>query len=213
MRKKKNRFLLFIASCLPGCGEMYLGFMKRGVSLLTLFVLGMMVAMITNLGVLAMIPMILWAYSFFESNNLGALDDEQFYTVEDKYMFGLDAVEIDSMKNSIMGKYRKVVAIALVLLGLNLLWNEICDILYSIFRTFGVSDILYQMVYHIGNSVTRIAIGIAIIWIGIRLVKGKKVELEESEKTEYVNPAEVVIEARSIEVNKEEKAGEVGDGK
>ena len=30
----KNGFLLFIASCLSGCGQMYQGYMKRGVSLL-----------------------------------------------------------------------------------------------------------------------------------------------------------------------------------
>ena len=35
----KNGFLLFIASCLSGCGQMYQGYMKRGVSLLLAFVL------------------------------------------------------------------------------------------------------------------------------------------------------------------------------
>ncbi|MBO5209899.1 MAG: hypothetical protein J6B68_11265 [Lachnospiraceae bacterium] len=186
MKRKKNRFLLFCISWLPGCGEMYLGFMKRGVSLLTLFSLGMMVAIITNMGVLSLIPVILWAYSFFEANNLGGLPDEEFHRVEDKYMFGLDSMEMDSIKNSLMGKYRKGLAIVLILLGINLLWNVICDILYDIFYMFELSDYFYEITSSIGNGVTRVAIGVAIIWFGVKLIKGKKVELEEAEKVEEI---------------------------
>ena len=35
--KRKHGILLFLASCIPGCGEMYQGYMKRGVSILTAF--------------------------------------------------------------------------------------------------------------------------------------------------------------------------------
>lgn len=37
MRKKKNAFMTFVFSFIPGCAEMYWGFMKNGVSLLALF--------------------------------------------------------------------------------------------------------------------------------------------------------------------------------
>ena len=37
MIRKKGSFLTFCFSMLPGAGEMYLGFMKRGASLMTLF--------------------------------------------------------------------------------------------------------------------------------------------------------------------------------
>ena len=37
--KKKNRFLTFCFSMLPGAAEMYMGFMKTGVSLMSLFML------------------------------------------------------------------------------------------------------------------------------------------------------------------------------
>ena len=42
MKKKKNRFLLFCFSFLPGAGEMYLGFMKTGISLLSIFAICVM---------------------------------------------------------------------------------------------------------------------------------------------------------------------------
>ena len=36
----RNGFLLFISSCLSGCGQMYQGYMKRGLSLLLAFCQG-----------------------------------------------------------------------------------------------------------------------------------------------------------------------------
>ena len=35
--RELNGFWLFVSSCLPGCGQMYQGYMKRGASLLVLF--------------------------------------------------------------------------------------------------------------------------------------------------------------------------------
>ncbi|MDD6812222.1 MAG: hypothetical protein PUD93_10205 [Lachnospiraceae bacterium] len=183
MRKKKNRFLLFLCSWIPGAGEMYLGFMKRGVSLLGLFIVGMMIAIFTNLGVLALLPMIVYAYSFFEANNLGALGDEEFYKVEDKYLFGLDEKELGSVKDSLLGKYRKGVAVILILLGINLLWDVVCGILRDIFYDYAFYTYIYQITSAIGNAATKTAIGVIIIWLGVKLVQGKKVELEEKEKT------------------------------
>lgn len=36
MPKQKRGFLLFICSLIPGAGEMYLGFFKQGISIMTL---------------------------------------------------------------------------------------------------------------------------------------------------------------------------------
>lgn len=37
MQKQKKGFLLFISSLIPGAGEMYMGFFKQGISIMTLF--------------------------------------------------------------------------------------------------------------------------------------------------------------------------------
>lgn len=184
MRKKKSKFLLFCSSCIPGCGEMYLGFMKRGISLLTLFTLGTIITGYSNSGIFAFIPIVLWAYSFFEANNLGGMTDEEFYKAEDKYLFGLDEIEMDSVKNTLLGKYHKVFAFVLILLGLNLLWNVICDVLYDIFDIIGVSEVVSHITYEVGDSITRVIIAAVIIWLGVKLIKGKQVELDEAEKEE-----------------------------
>ena len=41
--KKKSRFLTFCFSLLPGAGEMYMGFMRMGLSLMLLFILSFMI--------------------------------------------------------------------------------------------------------------------------------------------------------------------------
>ncbi len=39
MTRKKNGFLTFIFSLLPGAGEMYMGFFKQGMSIMAIFFL------------------------------------------------------------------------------------------------------------------------------------------------------------------------------
>ena len=39
---KKNALLTFIFACIPGAGQMYYGYMKRGLSLITFFCLFIM---------------------------------------------------------------------------------------------------------------------------------------------------------------------------
>ena len=64
-RKRKSGFLTFCFSFLPGAGEMYLGFMKMGVSLMSLF-LGIIIASILlNLGIIMFAEVVIWFYSFF----------------------------------------------------------------------------------------------------------------------------------------------------
>lgn len=65
---KKNALLTFIFACVPGAGQMYYGYMQRGLSLITLFcgcfILG---ALASPLVVTAFI---VWMYSFFDTYDL-----------------------------------------------------------------------------------------------------------------------------------------------
>ena len=45
---KKNAFLTFIFACIPGAGQMYYGYMKRGTSLLVYFCLFIMLGAIIS---------------------------------------------------------------------------------------------------------------------------------------------------------------------
>ena len=65
---KKNGFLTFLFACIPGAGQMYYGYMQRGLSLLALFCLGFGLSAI--IGPLVLICPIVWMYSFFDTYDL-----------------------------------------------------------------------------------------------------------------------------------------------
>ena len=90
-RKKKSGFLTFCFSFLPGAGEMYLGFMKMGASLMGMFFALIGVAYALNLPVLFFGIIVEWFYSFFHVHNLAGLTDEEFLSIEDGFLFRLDA--------------------------------------------------------------------------------------------------------------------------
>lgn len=58
MTKKRNGFLRFCCSLLPGAGEMYMGFMKMGLSLMSMFFGIIVAASIFELGPLAVLAVI-----------------------------------------------------------------------------------------------------------------------------------------------------------
>ena len=68
---------------------MYMGFMKMGLSLMSMFFGIIVAASIFELGPLAVLAVIAWFYSFFHVHNLAGLSDEEFYAVEDEYLFHL----------------------------------------------------------------------------------------------------------------------------
>lgn len=65
---KKNGFLTFIFACIPGAGQMYYGYMQRGLSLITMFIACFIVGAIINK--LAALAIIVWMYSFFDTYDL-----------------------------------------------------------------------------------------------------------------------------------------------
>lgn len=182
MQKKKNRFLLFIWSLIPGAGEMYLGFMKMGVSLMLGFALLVLLPAVTYIDALAVFPVVMYIYSFFHANNLGTLSDEEFYAAKDQYLFGMEGVDgIEKIRVGISARYKKVTAVAMIVIGVIMLWNMIYDWLVHI---FGWNNFYVTQIRFFTNRIPRVVIAIAVIWIGCRLIRGKKIErIEEEEIT------------------------------
>ena len=95
MTKKKNRLFTFFCSLIPGAGEMYLGFFKHGLSVMTLFFLLMFFSSMLFPPLMFLAP-VLWFYSFFHVNHLITLPDDEFYMIEDDYFFHVDRFIQDS---------------------------------------------------------------------------------------------------------------------
>lgn len=175
MTKKKSGFWTFLFSLIPGAGEMYMGFMRMGVSLMGLFWGIIALSFLTSTGFLVQVDVIVWFYSFFHAHNLRAMDDEDFYALEDHYLLPVD-MDQEFWNKITITKYRRILAGILILFGVAVLWNGLLDLLYWI-----LPDYIWKYVSSISSYIPQFVLGIGIIAVGLLLIRGKKQELLEEE--------------------------------
>lgn len=174
MTQKKNGFWRFLFSLLPGAGEMYMGFMKMGLSLMTMFFGIVAVATVLEIGPLMFLAVIAWFYSFFHVHNLAGMPDEEFYAVEDEYLFKLS--ESEAQGRELVRTYRKVIAIILIVLGVVMTWKG----LFRMLDRYLPSG-LWNIINDIGYRLPQLVVGIAIIVLGVYMIQGKKQQLDHTE--------------------------------
>lgn len=172
MIRKKNGFFVFCCSLIPGAGEMYMGFMKRGISLMSLFFLLIFLATWLRFDTLLFAIPIIWFYGFFHTHNLRSMPEEEFYAMEDTY---IDFPGFFHSKKLLQQKYHKIFAITLILIGVSILWNNMWNLLWQV-----IPDMYYYEISRILDSIPQIIIGIAIIVLGVYLIRGKNRELNET---------------------------------
>ena len=190
--KKKSRFLTFCFSLMPGAGEMYMGFMRMGLSLMLLFILAFMIPAALRLDVLTVLAFVIWFYGFFHANHLVSLTDEEFAKVEDEYLFGMDAI---AGGKDFVKKYRKGVAVVLIASGVLLLWNTLTDLAGRF-----LPQIVCDAMRIVGNYAPRMLVAVVIIFIGIRMIQGRKEQLADLEQENGTDTA------KGTETAKEEHA-------
>lgn len=176
-----NGCKFFIASCIPGCGQMYLGYMKRGVSLIAVFSGVLALAIFMEMGALAVLLVPVWLYSFFDGYNLRRRLEGDVIESEaepDAYLFGLPALDSKRL-TELLGKRHSVIGWALVLLGGYALWQEVMG---RIFRN--ISSELY---YFMRWEVPRIAVTVFVILLGIWFIRGPRKQ-EPDEEAAFVPP-------------------------
>ncbi len=174
MTRKKSGFLTFCFSLIPGAGEMYMGFMKQGISIMAIFWSLIFFASFLNVGPMLFILPILWCYSFFNVHNIRGMSDEEFYALEDDYLFHLDSA---LNQGRWKGKQSNLLAAGLIIAGVVILWNYIGDCM-----RWMLPDSVYWIMM---DSVPQVVIALLLIWAGVYLIRGKKKELDDkAEKQE-----------------------------
>jgi len=174
MRKKKSKFLTFCFSMLPGAGHMFIGFMKMGLSLMAAFFFVIFLSSWLNIGPLVFILPLIWFYSFFDCMNKRYSTDEEFLLLEDNYLFSLE--ELVKIDKGIFKKHRLFTGILLLLLGVYLIWN---NILHSLSRY--LPNEVYNAIFSMTRVAPQIILGVAIIFVGAKLISGKKKEFDSND--------------------------------
>ena len=173
--RQKHGLLLFLTSCVPGCGEMYQGYMKRGMSILTIFCGIFALAVLLEIGALAVLMLPVWLFSFFDSYNLRA-QTEADATPADAYLFCLSDMDSRRM-NDLLRKRHSLVGWGLVLLGVYVLFETVAGRLVNIICEYLGEWWLYEIVM---RDLPRLAVTVGIIALGVWFIRGpKKAQVED----------------------------------
>ena len=180
---KKNGILTLLFACIPGAGQMYQGYMKRGLSLITLFFLCIMAGML--LEPLVLTALIVWMYSFFDTFNLRA----QFIAgtaPADDYLVHFNTK--DARLTLFFRDSHKLVGWALIALGAMVAYqNIIMRVLGDVMWRWGQNSPFFRAVYLMLDELPEVVVCVALIICGVWLVrgpKGKKVHRKKAEEPE-----------------------------
>ncbi len=165
---KKNGFLTFCFAFVPGAGQMYQGYMKRGLSLILLCCLdGVLGSLVEPL---LFFLLVIWMYSFFDTFNLRS----QLLTgtaPADDYLVHLGH---DVTFERLLTRRHKLLGWGLVALGVYALYeNLLMDFLRELYWSLDKSR-LVRAVYGVMDRVPGVIVCLALIALGVWLVRGPK---------------------------------------
>ena len=187
---KKNGILTLLFAFVPGAGQMYQGYMKRGLSLITLFCVGIMAGVLL-LEPLAIPALIVWMYSFFDTFNLRAQIIAENAPADD-YLVHINWK--DKRMQDFMMDSHKLLGWGLIALGaMEAYQTIIMRVFGDVMWRWGQNNPFFRAVYLMLDELPEIVICVALIVCGLWLVRGpkgkknrKKPELPQDEDfTEY----------------------------
>lgn len=179
---RKSGFLLFLCSCIPGCGQMYQGYMKRGVSLLGMCCAIIAISSFLGIGELAILLPVIWIYSFFDSYNLRSFPEDA--PMPDEYLFGLS--DLDNQRlSALCQKRHSIIGWILVGVGVYVFYNTVIGRLMNMLVNYYEGFFwLHSLIMY---TLPRAVVTILIICLGVWFIRGPKPKEEESEYT-FVPP-------------------------
>jgi len=201
----KNPFLLFLSACIPGCGQMYEGYMKRGVSIMSMFVLIIGLATWLYFGQLALALPVLWLYSFFDTYNIRrALQNGT--AAPDTYPLGLSHMDQEQLSR-LLAKRHSLIGWALVILGLYGLWQAMANY----FSNF-LSDLFGIDFYRLVNyQLPKLVTFLLVIALGIWFIRGPKHSADD-EFTGFTPPSNATSDAKASSAEGPAPSGAAPDG-
>lgn len=164
----KNGLLTLLFAFIPGAGQMYQGYMKRGLSLMLMCcVIGVLAMLFSPI---ALFLMLVFMYSFFDTLNLRA-QIALGNAPADDYLVHLDPK--DKRLARLLLDSHKLVGWLLIAFGAliayqNLIMNTLGDLVYR----WGHSSPVFRALYLVMDSLPDVVVCVVLIVCGVWLVKG-----------------------------------------
>lgn len=182
---RKSSFFTFCCAFIPGAGQMYLGMMKKGVTIMLLFFALMGFAGFFHLEFLLFLLPVIWFYSFFDTLNIKWMTQEKRQELDEKFSSELFSGTQFPKRwiETLRGKHSLLAGGGLIALGIYLIFSNIVrPIVREIFEIYGIDFWLFSYVI---RMIPSLIISIAIIALGVHLVRGKKSPASEKDFVEF----------------------------
>ncbi len=178
---RKNIFLTFLCAFIPGAGQMYQGYMKRGLSLISLACLSGILSDLLS-GALGLLGVIVWMYSFFDTFNLRAQIGAGT-APDDDYLVHFD------WQNTRIRQFikdgHKLLGWLLILFGVTVFYKKaIMTPLDDLMWNAGQDSPLFRAFYLVMDELPEIVVCVALCVCGVWLVKGNGRALKREDAPE-----------------------------
>lgn len=197
MKKQRSKFWNFCLACMPGAGQMYLGFFKQGISLMSIFMGCCAIISLIGVDAIAFALPVIWFYAFFDALNKNSLSADEFSKLEDDWLIIKDT---DELKFNVK-KVRIIAAVILILIGINSLYNGVISFCYQL--GIDLDNTVFGLIRY---ALPKLVFSVLIIGVGIYLIKGKRESIYEEnvsiDNTKLDGDSEI-IEDNFIENEKE----------
>ena len=167
---KKNGFLTLLFAFIPGAGQMYQGYMKRGLSLILMACAICVAAMLFS--PLLFLLVVVFMYSFFDTFNLRA-QISLGTAPEDDYLVHFDPQD-KRLARMLLDSHKLVgwvlIAVGVLIAYENIIMSTLGDILWR----WGQKAPAWRAVYLVMDELPEVVFCVALILCGIWLVRGPK---------------------------------------
>ena len=164
---RKNGFWTFCFAFIPGGGQMYQGYMKRGLSLMGLFMFVIFLISFLGLGLLALALPVIWAYSFFDTFNIHGQTPEQAAQNPDAYLIDPSGF-VGENGRRLLSRRHKLIGWALVLMGVYALYaNFVSPALWGLIVTYQLAWLQWLL-----DSLSTLVVAVLLVVLGVYLLLG-----------------------------------------
>lgn len=178
---EKNRFFVFCFSFIPGAGHMYLGMMKKGLILMSLFMADVFLSWVLYIDALLVVLPPIFFYAFFDTHNWKRSPVEVRREEDHRFALALGSF-FSSAKLPRFENRNRLVGTACILVGVYLLYERVFMPVISQFcGQWG-----FWFVYDFLRNIPLMVVAILIVIFGIHLFRGSAVPMrKEMEFIEY----------------------------
>lgn len=164
---KKNSFFTFCFSLIPGAGQMYQSYMKRGLSILIIFSIFICLAILIQTPIFLIFGLIVLIYSFFDTFHIrNFIGTENM--IEDAYIWGNNT--LGNSINNLFSKRSALIGFAFLFIGIYLLLNNVVAGFARYFDIYWLYEITDVLVHYLPSLI----IAMLSVGIGIKLMFNKK---------------------------------------